>query len=58
VQQEQAGNPPVPVGPIFVVYDVHYDPGVRFVLFGAFLITLGTLWAFVLYLRDGLSGRS
>jgi cytochrome c biogenesis factor len=32
-------------------YDVHRDPGVRFVLAGAALLLLGTVWAFVTYLR-------
>jgi hypothetical protein len=58
VQQETAGNPPQPVGPFFVVYDVHRDPGVWLVLAGAALITLGTVWAFVLYLREGLTSRT
>jgi cytochrome c biogenesis factor len=31
-------------------YDVHRDPGVRFVLAGAVLLFAGTLWAFVTYL--------
>jgi hypothetical protein len=40
-------------GPFLAVYDVHYDPGVWFVIGGALLITLGTVWAFVGYLREG-----
>jgi hypothetical protein len=35
-------------------YDVHRDPGVRFVLLGAVLLFAGTLWAFGSY----LAGRS
>ena len=31
-------------------YDVHRDPGVRFVLAGAVLLFAGTLWAFATYL--------
>ena len=57
VQQEETGNPPKPAGPFFAVYDVHRDPGVWLVLVGAGLITLGTLWAFALYLAGGLSPR-
>ena len=40
-----------PHGPLIVGrYDVHRDPGVRFVLAGAVLLFAGTLWAFGLYL--------
>jgi hypothetical protein len=58
VQQETAGSPPVPVGPFFAVYDVHRDPGVWLVMAGAVLITLGTIWAFALYLREGAAPRA
>jgi cytochrome c biogenesis factor len=38
---------PTPRGPRIVgQYDVHRDPGVRFVLLGAALLFVGTLWAF------------
>ena len=57
VQQETAGDPPVPFGPFFAVYDVHRDPGVWLVIAGAGLITVGTVWAFCLYLYQGLAGR-
>jgi hypothetical protein len=57
VQRETTGEPPVPIGPFFAVYDVHRDPGVWLVMVGALLITLGTVWAFVLYLREGLTAR-
>ena len=40
------------LGPFTANYDIHRDPGVRFVLVGALLITLGTLWALWGYLRD------
>lgn len=33
------------------VFNVHRDPGVQFVLAGAFILTLGTLWALAGYLR-------
>jgi cytochrome c biogenesis factor len=40
-----------PRGPLVVGrYDVHRDPGVRFVLLGAALLFAGTLWAFATYL--------
>lgn len=40
-----------PRGPLLVCrYDVHRDPGVRFVLAGAVLLFAGTVWAFVTYL--------
>ncbi len=32
------------------VYNVHHDPGVRFVLPGALVLTLGTFWALAVYL--------
>lgn len=57
VYREERGNPPVPVGPFFAHYDVHRDPGIRLVLVGAVLITLGTIWALVLYLREGVTRR-
>jgi hypothetical protein len=41
-------------GPYLARYDLHRDPGVQLVLVGAVLITLGTLWAFGGYLREGL----
>jgi len=38
-------------GPVIVCrYDVHRDPGARFVLAGAVLLFAGTIWAFVTYL--------
>ena len=41
-------------GPLLVGrYDVHRDPGVRFVLAGAVLLFAGTLWAFAMYLVGG-----
>ena len=40
-------------GPFLAIYDVHRDPGVWFVIVGALLITLGTVWAFAGYLREG-----
>lgn len=44
-------------GPFVAVYDIHRDPGVRLVLWGAVLITLGSLWAFGAYLREGIPPR-
>ena len=47
------GSQEVPTrrGPLLVGrYDVHRDPGVRFVLAGAALLGAGTLWAFATYL--------
>ena len=41
------------LGPFFATYDVHRDPGVWLVIVGALIITLGTLWAFAGYLREG-----
>ena len=42
---------PTPFGRVLVGrYDVHHDPGVRFVLAGAVLLFAGTLWAFGSYL--------
>jgi len=39
-------------------YDVHRDPGVRFVLFGAVLLFAGTLWAFGTYVAGNSARRS
>jgi len=39
-------------------YDVHRDPGVRFVLLGAVLLFAGTLWAFGTYLAGRSARRS
>lgn len=44
-------------GPIVAVYDLHRDPGVRLVLWGALLIAGGSLWALGAYLREGLPPR-
>jgi len=44
-------------GPFVAVYDLHRDPGVRLVLWVAVLITIGSLWAFAAYLREGLQSR-
>lgn len=41
------------LGPQFAVFDIHRDPGVRLVLVGAFLITLGSLWAFFGFFMEG-----
>ena len=38
-------------------YDVHRDPGVRFVLIGAVLLFAGTLWAFGVYVAVRGRGR-
>jgi cytochrome c biogenesis factor len=49
---------PTPFGPRrFGRYDVHRDPGVRFVLAGAALLLLGTVWAFGSYLRRGTDSK-
>ena len=39
-------------------YDVHRDPGVRFVLLGAVLLFAGTLWAFGTYVAGPGRGRA
>jgi len=39
-------------------YDVHRDPGVRFVLWGAGLLFAGTLWAFGTHVAGPGRGRS
>jgi len=39
-------------------YDVHRDPGVRFVLLGAVLLFAGTLWAFGTYVAGPERGRA
>ncbi len=39
-------------------YDVHRDPGVRFVLLGAVLLFAGTIWAFGTYLAGPVRGRA
>lgn len=44
-------------GPFTAVYDIHRDPGVQPVLWRAILITLGSLWAFGAYLREGIPPR-
>jgi len=38
-------------------YDVHRDPGVRLVLFGAVLLGAGTIWAFGMYAAGAGRGR-
>lgn len=40
-----------PVKSAVARFNVHRDPGVQFVLFGAVLLTLGTFWALGAYLR-------
>jgi cytochrome c biogenesis factor len=46
-----------PRGPLVIGrYDIHRDPGVRFVLFGAVLLFVGTLWAFGTHVAG--SGKS
>jgi len=38
-------------------YDIHYDPGVRIVVWGAWLLALGIIWALAGYLRQKTARR-